>query len=633
VSVPSEFSDTVHGQDSNFVEPGWQTGSFANISLQSDAMGYQNKRLHFALYFVCIAAYGIFVLGYPKGGYLSPASDGGVIQYAILNNLQKVERHDFDHWRDRRIFYPNRNTLAYTEHFYLHSLIGAPYYFLTRNPEGTYVFILGIQLLIAITGFYFVAREISADLPALIASGLFFTYLPTFLRQHAQINFYGFVPWIVFFVLQFSKTGSARYIVLASLALLLQMLVGIYMELFSVVFCPLFLLIFGLYLHKKGRLRELFPLRNILVCIASGIVLVCVLFVVNKPYMDFRREIKKERSVANVDAFAPDPQKYFDPSSRLAMYPIIGKFWNKSDRKPHETEIFLGFAGIIAFLAGCLVCLGVLWKRSVSPIVSCCILFLIMMGFFSLGPYLHINGRSTGIRMPYYYLYHTHFSFHSIRVTARIVVLMSLPLSILLCWCFHKIKSLRIPATSRVLLTASLAALVLLDAYSPFYRWRYFHVHRLNYIYQRIENLPGEVLLELPSGRSCRNLKGYGSCNLTNDGFYSFMHYYHNKWTVNGNSGYVPPNSSRIIGNVDQSFDDSQSLREILQGNKIDLVLIHRKRIAPGHKKEFKIFEKKLRRFCKIVHRDDSYVLLAISSPSNRKANVPREKEGLQSGL
>lgn len=572
-----------------------------------------DKRLHFALYFIAIAAYGTFVLGYPRGGNLSPGSDGGVIQYAILNNLQKVERLDFDHWTDRRIFYPNKNTLSYTEHFYLHSLVGSPYYLLTHNPEGTYVFILGVQLLIAITGFYFVGRQISSDLPGLIASGLFFTYLPAFVHQHAQINFYGFLPWMVFFALQFSRTGRTRYVYLSSLALLLQMLVGIYWQVFSALFCPLFFLIFGLYVQKKGRLRPLFSQKNVLACIVSGVLLTGILLVVNKPYMDFRREIGKERTVSDVDEFAPDPLGYLSPSSRPMPYPLPGLRNRRNDWKQGEIGMFLGFAGLIAFLAGCVECVMFLWKRSVSPVASCCVLFLILMGLFSLGPYLHMGGVSTEIRMPYYYLYQAQFIFRSVRVTSRVVVMMSLPLSLLVCWGFRKIKSERISPLFQIALTVLLASLVLLDTYSPFYRWNYSGAHRFKYVYQRIQDLPGEILLELPSGRSCVNLAGRGGCRLTSDGFYSFMHYYHTKWTVNGDSGYIPPNSSRIIGSVDQSFDNSENLQRILRENNIDLVLIHRNWISPGHKRNFQILLEQLRPFCKVLHRDDAYVLLQCS--------------------
>lgn len=89
---------------------------------------------HAFLYFAVLNLFCFWRFSLIEGHRLSTKGDDGLIQFAIINNIQKVLTLDFENWTNRRIYYPNKNTLAYTDHYYLHSLIGFPYYILTRDP-------------------------------------------------------------------------------------------------------------------------------------------------------------------------------------------------------------------------------------------------------------------------------------------------------------------------------------------------------------------------------------------------------------------------------------------------------------------------------------------------------------------
>ena len=100
------------------------------------------------LYFGVIASVILFKFSLFTGSRLEPEQDGGIIYYAIIDNIHKFSSLDFTQWTNRKIFYPHDNTLAYTEHYYVHSLIGFPYYILTRDPMETYDFIFFVQLML-----------------------------------------------------------------------------------------------------------------------------------------------------------------------------------------------------------------------------------------------------------------------------------------------------------------------------------------------------------------------------------------------------------------------------------------------------------------------------------------------------
>src|SRR5262249_3834350 len=150
------------------------------------------------------------------------------------------------------------NTLAYTEPFYLHSIIGFPYYLLTHDPLDTYMFIFFVQLIIGITGYYFLARNFSSSLIAITLSGLYFVFLPTFYSAHPHINFYGFLPWFFFFLLQFFRTRESKYVYLTSLAFLLQASVGVYFQLFMLILAMALTPLILVYLLQDQKWKQ-FP--------------------------------------------------------------------------------------------------------------------------------------------------------------------------------------------------------------------------------------------------------------------------------------------------------------------------------------------------------------------------------------
>jgi hypothetical protein len=144
----------------------------------------RKRFLPFLVYFVILLGFGLFSFRFLKGERITPNGDGGLICFRYTENIERFAHFDFRDWNNARIFYPNRYTFAYTDHFYLHSLIGLPYYLLTKDPLETYDFIFLIQLIIAITGFFLIAQKISNNLFAIVLSGLYFVYLPAILSRH-----------------------------------------------------------------------------------------------------------------------------------------------------------------------------------------------------------------------------------------------------------------------------------------------------------------------------------------------------------------------------------------------------------------------------------------------------------------
>ncbi|MGH9857254.1 MAG: hypothetical protein ACRD4B_05360, partial [Acidobacteriota bacterium] len=355
------------------------------------------------LYFLVLLGFGFFYYQPLQKQRLSPHADGGLIQYAIVRNIQNVTRLDFEGWNDRRIYYPNKNTLAFTDHYYLHSLIGFPYYLLTRDPMNTYNFIFVVQLLIAISGYYALARKVSNNTTAIIITAIYFVYLPAFLRKHPQINFYGFIPWIAFFVFQFVQKKEVKYLYWTALALLFQSLVGIYHQLFTFMVAPIFLAMVIFHLHKTSRLKEYLSMRIIVHFTLAIVMLGAVLFLVNFPYLEFKRTVGIVWPLELLRGGSSDAASYFDVDASVFIADLLGR-----KPLPVQANNFLGVTGTVALIASLVaVLLRLVFRVGTNRnlnIVYLCVSCFIVVWLFSLGPHLKIMGHDTGIRLPYYYL-------------------------------------------------------------------------------------------------------------------------------------------------------------------------------------------------------------------------------------
>ncbi len=243
---------------------------------------------------------------------------------------------------------------------------------------------------------------------------------------------------------------------------------------------------------------------------------------------------------------------------------------------------------------------------------------------FALGPILKVNDLETSIKLPYNFLYNLHFVFRSIRVISRIWVLLSLPLSLLLLSFMEAINHERSQRIVKYASLIAIASLIVFDTHTPHKLENHSDVYKLTYIYRVIEQAPGAVLLELPSGMSHRNLKGIGVGQVQDDGYYQFMHIYHDKWTVNGDSGYAPRDSMDIIRRIDRAYDDRSELQRLFQSDHISLVLIHRKRIQDDYLLNYRKFIKNLRHFGRIIHIDQTYVLVSIDFKDSSSEKDPR---------
>ena len=571
------------------------------------------------------------------GDRLSPYGDGGLILYIIVRNIQKLSRLDFSDWYELKIFYPMHNTLAFSDHFYLHSLIGLPYFLLTGDPFKTYNCIFVTQILIAALGIYLLSSKVTDKPYVTFTVGAFFCLSPAFLNKHPQINFYGFAPFILYFLWEFLERRRVYLLYLALLSCLLQVMVGIYLQIFTLFFLGALLLAIIINLLSRKRLGKYVTRTLVPHYIISLLVLFLFLFLLNRPYLIFRSETGVERGLETINYYSPDAiwgyllpfpkvsSVVYNPFSALA-FQVFGKSPDALGR-----VLFLGYFVSLLLVVG----LALLFSRGTKArnkaILMPSFAFLFAMYLFSLGPWLKILGHQTRIPLPFFYLWKFLFVFRAIRVPSRIIVLMSVPISLILACVLDEWESKPSSASGKPLLKALLVLLILLDI-AHFRRYSdYSSIIGYSYVYSLVNQAEQDVLLELPSGAGCENLqiRCQRGCHIACDGYYEFFHIYHDKYTVNGYSGYIPPAPLEVIKGIDRAYADPEALKAIIEGNNIGLVLIHKRLIKEGAQDNFRQLVANLSGFMEKVFEDVNYLLL--SRPSGGELS---ERKGTpESGL
>lgn len=98
---------------------------------------------------------------------------------------------------DANIFYPHRNTLAFSEANLGAGAIGAPVWWLTRNPYATHNVVVIISFIVSVAGAYYLVRYLTGSRHAAAVAGVMYAFCPfVFARTaHIQLMLIGGLPF------------------------------------------------------------------------------------------------------------------------------------------------------------------------------------------------------------------------------------------------------------------------------------------------------------------------------------------------------------------------------------------------------------------------------------------------------
>ncbi len=189
------------------------------------------------------------VMTYPQvlhlGSSVRDPGDPLLNAWIMAWNNRQMASFNLAGWFDANIYYPNRNTLAYSEHLFPQAVVGLPINLLSGNPILAYNLVLLLAFLSSAFGMYLLAYHLTRHAWGSIAAGFIFAFSPFMIAHLFQIQVItaAGIPLTFLFLLRFYDSGRWKDLLLFTLFYVLQALANGYYALFLTVMTGLLMLL------------------------------------------------------------------------------------------------------------------------------------------------------------------------------------------------------------------------------------------------------------------------------------------------------------------------------------------------------------------------------------------------------
>lgn len=256
-------------------------------------------------------------------------------------DVRKIMEFDFTGLFDANIFYPHKNTLAYSEHMLGSAIFALPIIAIFKNPILAYNIILLMGISLSGFGMYLLAYYFSNNRLAAFCAGIIFAFFPWRFAQigHLQSQVAQWLPLTFLYLHKFIDSRSYKHLLLFTAFFVLQFLSNGYYGLFLSFFIGLFIVI---EVHKRGFSDRLFLYKLGLFFLISAILILPLFY----PYIKVKHEMGFSRPMGEIVFYSADILSYLSaPYSNRIWGGLAKIFW-----KP-EGELFLGLAAILLAIA------------------------------------------------------------------------------------------------------------------------------------------------------------------------------------------------------------------------------------------------------------------------------------------
>jgi len=337
-------------------------------------------------------------------------------------------RHGLRGFWDAPILFPSRHTLAFSEHMLGIAIPIAPIIWLTGNPILGYDLAFLSTYVVAGSGMYLLARELTGRRDAAFLAGLIFAFSPmrALHVSHLQVLAWGWMPIALWALHRFltiqqdSKTAHSRGSTLAlaifAFAFTLQALSNSYF-LYYLALASAFVVVYELASWSAPatvRWRTLGSLAAV-----SALILACV-SAVAWAYVSVRLQYGFRRPYGDWSTFSANLRSYVSAPGNTHLWGTV----LHGDEFP-ERQLFPGIVTVIASAAA-------LWPgRSRRPIATLYGSLAAVALVLSLGPEPAAWSHRLLPSGPYLWLARIVPSMDGMRVPARLAVVVLLALSVL----------------------------------------------------------------------------------------------------------------------------------------------------------------------------------------------------------
>lgn len=197
------------------------------------------------------------------------------------------------HLFDSNIFFPLKNTLAFSEHMIVLSLIAFPVSLVSGNPILGYNFVQLLAYILCGFAVYLLVFHLTKSRIAGIIAGVIFAFSPYRFRQvgHIQNLTVFWTPLSLLYLHKAIKRPSWKYVLLFALFFVLQALSCGYLGVFLTIAVGMFVLYYLLFM-PRANIAPFFK-KLVISAILSGLIIAPFLV----PYLQVKKEHRFERTV------------------------------------------------------------------------------------------------------------------------------------------------------------------------------------------------------------------------------------------------------------------------------------------------------------------------------------------------
>jgi hypothetical protein len=384
--------------------------------------------------FIC-ALYGLLALvsTHPLWRHLTTAVPSDIGDPLLNTWILAWDGHallsDPAHLFDANIFFPLKDTLAYSEHLLGTALPMLPILLVSGEPVLAYNVAFLMSFMLSGFSLYLLALRYTEDRLAAFLAGLAFAFAPYHLSLigHLSLLTVQWLPLTLLYLDTFMSTVSRRSLALFAFFFICQATTSWHLAVFTSFIVALYVL--GNWLTR----RAVFSWLTLAALGAAALVGALVMAPLILPYLKVLPELHKTRPWDTIVTFSATPTDY------LAAYPanlLFGPLTAPFRTRPGFIEEHTLFPGLLASVLTAF-SLKLFAQRGTSRTRSVMDIFwviLVLSVSLTFGPFLRLESWGVAIPMPYHLLAGLTSALSLMRVPPRWMVVGLFAMSLLLAF-------------------------------------------------------------------------------------------------------------------------------------------------------------------------------------------------------
>lgn len=476
------------------------------------------------------------------------------------------------------IFYPYRNTLAYSDIYLTTAVLAFIPVKLVGEPAFAYNFSLLFSFIMLGFCTYLLALYITKSHLSSLAAGTITAYSPYALSKvmHLQLLGICWVPLSILFFLLFLDKKAFKYFLISVFFFIVQMYNSFLPGYFIFLSC-VFILIYYFW-RKKVKFKQL-PWNKI---ILTGVITVIIVLPVIIPYYQVAKEFNYARDIRDSIRFANRPDYTLYPGFTTRLYDFLQSTFYK---KNNSQLTYDGFMGLVFFIASATAIIYRFVNRKKNWFMFDIFLIIGIFSYIlSLGPAFqwagHVIKHPFLIPLPYALFYYLAPGFNGFRDSSRweMLFLLSFSISVAVFLTIY-LKNKR--TFWKLLLVGLICFGVLWEFKFPYSSHQVPSKENFPKAYYFIKTLPQKAVISEFPIYNWDTFPEFNSENMRE--YYSTLGYWK---TFNGAAGFDPPPWQNKVEYLINNFP-SQSSINLLKQNKVSYIILHTWEYDELHAKKY----------------------------------------------